>query len=198
VNLAISVYVVLDSSVLINLLIVATEFTNFFEKLKKLLETEDAEIFIPQIVKKEITRKEQTKLLRNLLEDGTIKIIEINRNEIESMKRLYSFRLGSGEIAMSILVKKFLAEDKLSIGFANDKLVIKKMEREIPILHGLWFYTQMFSHKILDEAELNEIINLANKDMKLEIKELEDIKKKYLDKKASLNEIINSFLIEKL
>lgn len=189
------IYIVLDSSVLINLLFVAAKFRNFIEKLKKLLKIESAEIFLPKIIAdEEVTNKEQIKLLQNLLKDKTIKLIEVDKSEIENVRRVYSFRLGSGEISMSISVKKFLKAGKLSIGFTNDKFVVKKMEKEIPMLHGLWFYIQMFFHEILNKTELDEIINLANEDMKIETKELENIKERYLNKKASLKEIINLFI----
>jgi len=191
--------IVLDSSVLINLLFIAGKFRNFIEKFKKLLKIEDSEIFLPKIIAdKEITNKAQRDLLQNLLKDRTIKLIEVNEDEIENAKRIYSFRLGSGEIAMSISVKNFLKVGKSSIGFTNEKLVVKKMGKEIPMLHGLWFYTRMFFREILNKTELNELISLANEDMKIEAKELENIKIEYLNKKASLKEIINLFVIDNL
>jgi len=189
------IYIVLNSCVLINLLFIANKFKNFPTLLKNLLEKENAKIFIPTItVDKEIIYKNQRDILQNMIRENIIELVKVKKEEIENIRLLYSHRLGLGEKAMFILVKRSLENNKFSIGFTNDKLAMKKMESDIPLLHGLWFYTQMFVYGIVnDKIELEKIINEANKDMKMEIKDLENIKEEYLNKKASLEEIITNF-----
>jgi len=184
---------------MINLLFIADKFKNFLKLLKSLLEKENAKIFLPKImVDREIIYKNQQEILQTMLNENIVELTEVEDDEIENTRRLYSFRLGLGEIAMSILVKKFLKSGKPSVGFTNEKFVVKKMKNEIPLLHGLWFYTQMFFYGIINQNELENIINEANKDMKVEIEELKNIKQEYLSKKVSLREIVNSFMIDKL
>jgi hypothetical protein len=189
------IYIVLNSCVLINLLFIANKFKNFQALLKNLLEKENAKIFIPTItVDKEIIYKNQRDILQNMIRENIIELVKVKKEEIENIRLSYSRRLGLGEKAMFILVKRSLENNKLSIGFTNDKLAMKKMESDIPLLHGLWFYTQMFTYGIIDnKKELEKIINEANKDMKMKINDLEDIKKEYINKKASLEEIITNF-----
>jgi len=183
---------------LINLLYVATKLESFIQKLKELLKKENGKIFIPKIiVDREVTEEDQSRLLKRLVDEGMISLAEVIENEIKKMKRLYSFRLGDGEIGMLILVKNFLREGSAAAGFTNDKLAIKKWKDEIPLLHGLWFYVQMFYYNLLSKEELDEVINISNEDMKIKKVELERIKEEYINKKAILEKIINEFISRK-
>ncbi|MEM0476345.1 MAG: hypothetical protein QW367_01740 [Candidatus Aenigmatarchaeota archaeon] len=193
-------YIVLDSSVLINLLFVSTKLQKILDYIIEVTKKENSKIVISDIIfYKEIIDKKQIFLLNYLIDNEIVFVKHVNREHIEKIRREYSFRLGVGEISVYILVKDFLNSNKLSVGFSNDKLFFKKFEKEIPLLHGIWFYCRMLSLNLIDELELDMIIKIANEDMRLTSKDLKFFKDEYTQKsKISLQEFVAEYIKTKM
>lgn len=176
--------IVLNTSVLLNLLFVIREYEKLFFKLKELIKQKNIKIIITSKVRDEIKIEWQINLLNKLIEN---KIVEIYTEEKTDMKLMGELKnrydkLGYGEISVWVITRKLTDRNITAVGLTNDKTALSKMkENEVPVAHGLWLYSIMRYNNLLSEEEFNDIIIIANKDMKLRKDELDKLIKEYLN-----------------